>query len=92
MSAVLDFAESGEAAFVDEGFAFFAPAPTDLVNGLIVQYQFMREKVERVGAVMNGPDLAGALHYFPSTRARMTGTCLRARLSACSTCLERSPT
>lgn len=43
---------------------FFAPAVSDLVDSLIGQYQAMRGKVERVAAVMNGSDLAGALHYF----------------------------
>ena len=43
---------------------FFAPTPTDLIDGLLGQYQYMRGKVERVAAVMNGPDLEGALHYF----------------------------
>lgn len=43
---------------------FFAPAPTDLIDNLLAQYEAMRAKVERVADVMNGPDLAGALHYF----------------------------
>lgn len=43
---------------------FFAPVSNDLIDGLIGQYESMRAKVERVGNVMNGPDLAGALHYF----------------------------
>lgn len=64
MSHSVDFADSSEVAFVESEAPFFAPAPSDLVDGLIGQYQFMRAKVERVGAVMNGPDLAGALHYF----------------------------
>lgn len=49
---------------VDDTSTFFAPVSSDLIDGLIGQYQHMREKVERVAAVMNGPDLAGALHYF----------------------------
>lgn len=65
MSAVFDLPESAEVDFVsDDGEQFFAPVPTDLVDGLIGQYESMRAKVERVGEVMNGPDLAGALHYF----------------------------
>jgi hypothetical protein len=43
---------------------FFAPVASDLIDGLLGQYEAMRAKVERVAAVMNGPDLAGALHYF----------------------------
>ena len=49
---------------VDDTSTFFAPVSSDLIDGLIGQYQHMREKVERVAAVMNGPDLDGALHYF----------------------------
>ena len=43
---------------------FFALVASDLIDGLLGQYEAMRAKVERVAAVMNGPDLAGALHYF----------------------------
>jgi hypothetical protein len=49
---------------VDDTSTFFAPVSSDLVDGLIGQYQHMRAKVERVAEVMNGPDLDGALHYF----------------------------
>lgn len=49
---------------VDDTSTFFAPVSSDLVDGLIGQYQHMRAKVERVAEVMNGPDLAGALNYF----------------------------
>lgn len=58
MSAVLDDFE------VVSEEPFFAPVSSDLVDGLIGQYAAMRAKVERVAQVMNGPDLAGALHYF----------------------------
>lgn len=30
---------------------FFAPTQTDLIDGLLGQYQYMRAKVERVAAV-----------------------------------------
>lgn len=43
---------------------FFAPAPADLIDSLLGQYEYMRKKVERVADVMNGPDFEGALHYF----------------------------
>lgn len=49
---------------------FFAPASTDMVDGLLGEYRVMRAKVERVAAVMNGPDLAGALHYFAEYAGR----------------------
>jgi hypothetical protein len=48
----------------DEATDFFAPVSSDLIDGLVGQYQHMRAKVERVASVMNGPDLDGALHYF----------------------------
>lgn len=60
MSAVLDT----EFDLVDDTSTFFAPVSSDLIDGLIGQYQHMRAKVERVAEVMNGPDLDGALHYF----------------------------
>lgn len=49
---------------VGDTSTFFAPVSSDLVDGLIGQYQHMRAKVERVAEVMSGPDLDGALHYF----------------------------
>ena len=61
MSAVLDLPAD---ELVDDAATFFAPVSSDLIDTLIAQYQAMRAKVERVAAVMNGPDLAGALHYF----------------------------
>jgi len=55
---------------VDDTSTFFAPVSSDLVDGLIGQYQHMRAKVERVAEVMNGPDLDGALHYFAEYAGR----------------------
>lgn len=49
---------------------FFAPASTDMIDALLGQYSTMRAKVERVASVMNGPDLAGALHYFAEYAGR----------------------
>lgn len=49
---------------------FFAPVSTDMIDGLLGQYSTMRAKIERVAAVMNGPDLAGALHYFAEHAGR----------------------
>lgn len=60
MSAVLD----ADFDVVEDAGAFFAPVSSDLIDSLIGQYQHMRAKVERVAEVMNGPDLAGALHFF----------------------------
>lgn len=47
-----------------EDAPFFAPASTDMIDGLIAQYQAMRAKIERVAEVLGGPDMEGALHYF----------------------------
>lgn len=47
-----------------EDTSFFAPVPSDLIDGLISQYDAMRAKIERVADVLDGPDMAGALHYF----------------------------
>ena len=55
---------------VDDTSTFFAPVSSDLVDGLIGQYEHMRAKVERVAEVMNGPDLDGALHYFAEYAGR----------------------
>jgi len=55
---------------VDDTSTFFAPVSSDLVDGLIGQYQHMRAKVERVAEVMNGPDLDGALHFFAEYAGR----------------------
>jgi Domain of unknown function (DUF4942) len=55
---------TAEFDLVDDTSTFFAPASSDMIDGLIGQYQAMRRKVERVAEVMNGPDLNGALHYF----------------------------
>ena len=60
MSAVLE----ADFDLVDDTSTFFAPASSDLIDSLIGQYEQMRVKVERVAEAMNGPDLAGALHYF----------------------------
>lgn len=59
-----------EVEVVDDASQFFAPVSSDLIDGLIGQYQAMRAKVERVAAIMNGPDLAGAIHYFAEDASR----------------------
>lgn len=48
----------------DDTPEFFAPANTDMIDGLLSEYKAMRAKVERVAAVMNGPDIEGAMCYF----------------------------
>ncbi|MFZ3193704.1 MAG: DUF4942 domain-containing protein [Moraxellaceae bacterium] len=42
---------------------FFAPASTDLVDGLVGQYRQARARIESLANVMAG-ELSGALHYF----------------------------
>lgn len=42
---------------------FFAPASTDLVDGLMGQYRSMRRRVEEMAAMMVG-ETAGAFRYF----------------------------
>lgn len=60
----MEITTTPEAEFIDDSAEFFAPAATDMVDGLISQYRVMRGKVERVAESMNGPDLEGALTYF----------------------------
>ena len=43
---------------------FFAPVASDLVDGLIGQYQDNRRRIEAVAAVVNGDDYARVMHYF----------------------------
>lgn len=42
---------------------FFAPASSDLVDGLVGQYKQARQRVEKVAEVMAG-ELGGVVHYF----------------------------
>ena len=65
MSAVLDFAEPAEADFVDEN-PFFAPASSDMVDGLIGQYQHARAGIAELAAVMRDhiESKNSVLHYF----------------------------
>lgn len=58
MNAVAEF------DLVDDTTQFFAPVSSDLIDGLMGQYEAMRKKIERVATVMNGQDLEGALNYF----------------------------
>lgn len=44
--------------------AFFAPAATDLVHGLVAQYKQARQRIEAVAAFANGPEATAVLHYF----------------------------
>ena len=44
-------------------FEFFAPASTDMVDGLVAQYKITREKIEKASQVMTG-ELSGTIGYF----------------------------
>lgn len=48
---------------------FFAPAATDMVDGLMGQYRAMRHRVEEVAAMVTG-ETAGAVTYFLEANAR----------------------
>jgi hypothetical protein len=43
---------------------FFAPVATDLVDGLIGEYESMRAQLEEVSDFMNGPKVEGVLYFF----------------------------
>lgn len=49
---------------VVDGAEFFAPMASDLVDSLIGRYKIMRGKIERMAAVVNGEEYAGALDHF----------------------------
>ena len=43
---------------------FFAPAPFDLFDTLMSQYQSVRDRLENMAAAVNSEACAGVLHYF----------------------------
>lgn len=49
---------------VDDFQQFFAPAASDLVDGLVGEYCVMRSRIEALGAAVAGEQYAGALHHF----------------------------
>jgi Domain of unknown function (DUF4942) len=49
---------------VDDSAEFFAPVSSDVIDGLLGQYQAMRRKVEALGEYMAGKDTREAVHYF----------------------------
>ncbi|WP_454909707.1 DUF4942 domain-containing protein [Variovorax gossypii] len=61
MNAVSRFAET---EVVDESATFFAPVSSDLLDGLLGQYQAVRRNIESLGAALNGEAFGGAMHYF----------------------------
>ena len=55
---------TAELELVDDEAQFFAPVASDLIDGLIGQYQDARRRIEAVAAVVNGDDYARVMHYF----------------------------
>jgi len=49
---------------VDDEAQFFAPCSSDMVDGLLGQYQAARKRVESVAAYMQDSDTQAAVHYF----------------------------
>jgi hypothetical protein len=43
---------------------FFAPASTDMIDGLIARYNFDRKRITEVAEFANGDVCKGVLHYF----------------------------
>lgn len=55
-------AESAHFELADDK-PFFAPASSDLLDGLLGQYKLMRQRIEQVAGIFDG-DLGGVFHYF----------------------------
>lgn len=54
---------------LEDAGEFFAPASTDLIDGLVGQYRSMRVKIEQIAAMVNG-ETAGAMSYFLNGNGR----------------------
>jgi hypothetical protein len=61
LNAVL---ERIEAELVDEAAQFFAPVSSDLLDGLLGQYQATRKRIEAVAEFVNAELGTGAIDYF----------------------------
>lgn len=48
---------------LEDAGEFFAPASTDMIDGLVGQYRAMRSRIEQVAALVTG-ETAGAISYF----------------------------
>lgn len=53
-----------ETELVDDTATFFAPVSSDLLDGLLGQYQTVRRNIESLGAALKGEAFGGAMHYF----------------------------
>jgi hypothetical protein len=52
-----------QADVVDDTAPFFAPASTDMLDGLLGEYQLRRRQIDQLAALVNG-DLGNVVHYF----------------------------
>jgi len=55
MSAVMEV--------VDDSAPFFAPVSSDLIDGLLGQYQSMRKRIENIASMIDG-EMSSAMEYF----------------------------
>ncbi len=63
--------QAAETEIVDESATFFAPVSSDLLDGLLGQYQTVRRRIETLGDALKGEELGGAMSYFlAATRER----------------------
>lgn len=56
--------DGGDFEVVDESAEFFAPVSSDLIDGLIGQYDAERKRIESVGVFMSDTLNAGTIEYF----------------------------
>jgi hypothetical protein len=61
VSAVLATNDAADEVVSNE--PFYAPAPTDLVEELLAQYQLQRARIDQLAALVAG-DLGNVVHYF----------------------------
>jgi hypothetical protein len=53
-----------ETEFMDDTAEFFAPVSSDLIDGMVGQYQHARKQIDRIADFMESGDTAAAVHYF----------------------------
>lgn len=57
---------------LEDAGEFFAPASTDMIDGLVVQYRSMRVRIEQIAEMVSG-ETAGAMGYFLEGNGRDDG-------------------
>jgi len=60
----LQAVQRAEAELVDESPTFFAPASSDLIDGLIGQHQVIRRNIEQLADALQGEEFKAAMGYF----------------------------